>query len=208
MTRTPSDLIFRREAESDRRAVEELTRDAFWDVFKPGCDEHYLLHIFRGHPDFIDELNTVAVRDGEIVGHIAYSRAAIVQPDGTRFPLVMFGPLSVRPGVQKTGVGSALLRYTLARARGLGFAAVAVCGHPDYYPRFGFRPARAFGITDQEGQSPDYLMALELREGALENVSGVLAESPVFFSLSPEEVDAFAATFPPREKHVLDTQLV
>ena len=208
MTRTPSDLIFRRETESDRRAVEELTRDAFWDVFKPGCDEHYLLHIFRGHPDFIDELNTVAVRDGEIVGHIAYSRAAIVQPDGTRFPLVMFGPLSVRPGVQKTGVGSALLRYTLVRARDLGFAAVAVCGHPDYYPRFGFRPARAFGITDQEGQSPDYLMALELREGALENVSGVLAESPVFFSLSPEEVDAFDATFPPREKHVLDTQLV
>ena len=202
-----NNLILRPETPSDYRAVEQLTREAFWDVFKPGCDEHYLIHIFRSHPDFIPELSIVAEQDGVIVGHIAYSHAAIVQPNGDRWPMLTFGPLSVRPDCQRTGVGSALMHFTLQRAREMGASAVALCGRPEYYPRFGFRPAGSYGITDADGQSPDYLMALELHEDALAGISGVFCESEAFFSLPPDEVARFDATFPPREKHVLPTQI-
>ena len=195
----------RLEQPGDRRAVEELTRDAFWDVYKPGCDEHLVAHRLRTHPDFIPELDFVALSGDKIVGNIMYSRAAIVQPDGTRFPIVIFGPLSVHPDYQRQGVGAALVRHSLEQAKALGFAGVALTGSPDYYPRFGFRPGRSFGITDAEGNSPDYLMALPLAADTLP--AGVLTESEVFFSITPEDVEAFDASFPPREKHRLPGQL-
>ncbi|WNX84177.1 N-acetyltransferase [Agathobaculum sp. NTUH-O15-33] len=203
-----NDLTIRPERPADERAVDALTRDAFWDVFRPGCVEHYILHQLRKHPDFIPELSLVAEQNGGIVGHIAYSRAAIVQENGTEFPLILFGPLSVRPDRQKSGVGAALIRHSLALAGELGYPAVAVCGWPDYYPRFGFQRARVFGITDAEGQSPDPLMALELQSGALAGVSGVLRESEAYFDTPPAAIDAFDATFPPRDKHVLPGQFL
>ena len=123
-----NDLTIRPERPADERAVDALTRDAFWDVFRPGCVEHYILHQLRKHPDFIPELSLVAEQNGGIVGHIAYSRAAIVQENGTEFPLILFGPLSVRPDRQKSGVGAALIRHSLALAGELGYPAVAVCG--------------------------------------------------------------------------------
>ena len=134
-----------------------------------------------------------------------YSRAAIVQPDGTRFPIVIFGPLSVHPDYQRQGVGAALVRHSLEQAKALGVAGVALTGSPEYYPRFGFRPGRDFGITDAEGNSSDYLMALPLAADTLP--AGVLTESEVFFSITPEDVEAFDASFPPREKHRLPGQL-
>lgn len=157
-----NNVLIRPEQPGDYRTVEELTRDAFWDVYKPGCDEHLVAHRLRSHPDFIPELDFVALDGERIVGNIMYSRAAIVQPDGTRFPIVIFGPLSVHPDYQRRGVGSALVRHSLEQAREMGFAGVALTGSPDYYPRFGFRPGRDFGITDAEGNSSDYLMALPL----------------------------------------------
>lgn len=196
------DFTIRRERPEDEHAVEALTRDAFWDVFRPGCVEHYILHQLRRHPDFIPELDLVAEQDGEMIGHIAYSRAAVVQADGTEFPLVLFGPLSVRPDRQRSGIGSALVRDSLAQAKRLGFSAVAVCGWPEYYPRFGFQRARDYGITDANGQSPDALMVLSLQPGALQGVSGMLRESGAYFDTPPDALEAFDAAFPHREKHV------
>ena len=200
-----NNVVIRLEQPSDYRTVEELTRDAFWDVYKPGCDEHLVAHRLRTHPDFIPELDFVALGGNEIVGNIMYSRAAIVQLDGTRFPIVIFGPLSVRPDCQRRGIGAALVRHSLEKAKEMGFAGVALTGSPEYYPRFGFRQGRDFGITDAEGNSSDYLMAMPLAADTLP--AGVLAESEVFFSITPEDVDAFDASFPPREKHRLPGQL-
>ena len=200
-----NNIVIRPEQPSDHRTVEELTRDAFWDVYKPGCDEHLVAHRLRSHPDFVPELDFVALDGDRIVGNIMYSRAAIVQPDGTRFPIVIFGPLSVHPDYQRRGVGSALVRHSLEQARERGFAGVALTGSPDYYPRFGFRPGRDFGITDAEGNSSDYLMAMPLAADTLP--AGVLTESEVFFSITPADVEAFDASFPPREKHRLPGQL-
>lgn len=200
-----NNVVIRLEQPSDYRTVEELTRDAFWDVYKPGCDEHLVAHRLRAHPDFIPELDFVALGGNEIVGNIMYSRAALVQPDGTRFPIVIFGPLSVRPDYQRRGVGAALVRHSLEKAKEMGFAGVALTGSPDYYPRFGFRSGRDFGITDAEGNGSDYLMAMPLAAGTLP--AGALTESEVFFSITSEDVEAFDASFPPREKHRLPGQL-
>lgn len=199
------ELLIREERKDERRRVEELTRDAFWDVFKPGCDEHYILHNFRSSPDFIGELSCVATDGGELVGHVAYSRAVLEHENGTRTHLVLAGPLSVRPDRQRQGAGSALMRFTLEKARRLGYVGAALYGWPDYYPRFGFVPAKRFGITDEEGNSPDSLQVAEFRAGALN--PGILRISPVFFDVPSQKVAAFDATFPPREKHVLPTQL-
>ena len=141
----------------------------------------------------------------QIVGSILYSRAAIVRPDGTRFPIIVLAPLGVRPDYQRSDVGAALVRHSLEKAKQLGFAGAALTGVPDYYPRFGFRPGRDFGITDAEGNSPDYLMAMPLAEDTLP--AGVLTESEAFFSITPADVEAFDASFPPREKHRLPGQL-
>ena len=174
-------------------------------MYKPGCDEHLVAHRLRTHPDFVPELDFVALDGDRIVGNIMYSRAAIVQPDGTRFPIVIFGPLSVHPDCQRRGVGSALVRHSLEKAKEMGFAGAALTGSPEYYPRFGFRPGRDFGITDAEGNSSDYLMAMPLAADALP--AGTLSESEVFYSITPADVEAFDASFPPREKHRLPGQL-
>ena len=200
-----NNVLIRLEQPGDYRTVEALTRDAFWDVYKPGCDEHLVAHRLRTHPDSVPELDFVALDGDRIVGNIMYSRAAIVQPDGTRFPIVIFGPLSVHPDCQRRGIGSALVRHSLEKAKEMGFAGAALTGSPDYYPRFGFRPGRDFGITDAEGNSSDYLMALPLAADTLP--AGVLTESEVFFSITPEDVEAFGASFPPGEKHRLPGQL-
>ena len=200
-----NNVLIRLEQPGDYRTVEALTRDAFWDVYKPGCGEHLVAHRLRTHPDFAPELDSVALDGDRIVGNIMYSRAAIVQPDGTRFPIVIFGPLSVHPDCQRRGIGSALVRHSLEKAKELGFAGAALTGSPDYYPRFGFRPGRDFGIRGAEGDSPDHLVALPPAAGTLP--AGVLTESEVFFSITPEDVEAFDASFPPREKHRLPGQL-
>lgn len=176
-----NNVLIRLEQPGDYRTVEALTRDAFWDVYKPGCDEHLVAHRLRTHPDSVPELDFVALDGDRIVGNIMYSRAAIVQPDGTRFPIVIFGPLSVHPDCQRRGIGSALVRHSLEKAKEMGFAGAALTG------------------------SPDYLMALPLAADTLP--AGVLTESEVFFSITPEDVEAFDASFPPREKHRLPGQL-
>ncbi|OJV79010.1 MAG: hypothetical protein BGO37_01315 [Cellulomonas sp. 73-92] len=196
-------MTIRREGPADHRAVEELTRDAFWGLFAPRCDEHLVVHLLRGSPALVPELDVVAEVDGELVGHVVYSRARVVEPTtGAEHPVLTFGPLSVRPDRQGDGIGGALMRHTLAAAAELGHRAVVVYGHPDYYPRFGFRPAAAVGITAPGGASFDALMALPLVPGGLDGVTGEFHEDPVFV-VDPERVAEFDRGFPPRPDAVL-----
>ncbi|MDO8106379.1 N-acetyltransferase [Isoptericola sp. b441] len=189
-------LVLRPEERRDHRAVEVLTRDAFWGTSGPRCDEHLLVRRLRSAPSFVRELDVVAEEDGELVGHVVYSRAWVQGPRA-RHEVLTFGPLSVLPSHQGQGVGSALMRHTLARAARLGHRAVVVYGHPDYYPRFGFVRAASVGITAPGGATFDALMALALTAGGLDGVHGEFHEDPVF-RLDPSEVAAFDATFPAR----------
>ncbi len=196
-------ITLRREEPRDHRAVEELTRDAFWGLFAPRCDEHLLVHLLRESPALVPELDVVAEVGGELVGHVMYSRAVVVEPaTGTAHGVLTFGPLSVRPDRQAAGVGAALMRHTLAQAAELGHRAVVVYGHPDYYPRFGFRPAAGFGITAPGGATFDALMALPLVPGGLHGVTGEFHEDGVFV-VDPERAAEFDRDFPPRADAVL-----
>lgn len=196
----PVTITLRREAPSDHLDVEVLTREAFWGMSGPGCDEHLLVHRLRAADCFVPELDVVAELDGVVVGHVVYSRARVVGPGGEH-PVLTFGPLTVHPAHQGRGIGGTLMRHTLAEAARLGHRAVVVYGHPDYYPRFGFRPGAQVGITAPGGQTFDALMALALVPGGLDGVSGEFHEDAVFH-LDPAEVAAFDAAFPAKEPAV------
>jgi len=200
------DIILRLEEEKDYRCVENLTREAFWNVYKPGCDEHFLLHQMRRSAYFIPELDFVAEMNGEVVGNISYTRARVVGEDGTEKPVICFGPLSVLPAYQHKGIGSRLVEHTCAVARTMGFKAVLIFGNPAYYRRFGFKNAKCFQICTADGKNFDAFMAKELYEGSLQGISGRFLDSGVF-KVDQEQCELFDGQFPPKEKLVTDTQL-
>ncbi len=186
------------ETAADYRAVEELTREAFWGFTSPTCDEHYLVNTLRKSAAFVPELDFVVEVDGKLVGNVMYSKAKIVSEDGTENEVLTFGPLSVLPQYWCKGVGSALMRHSIAEAKRLGYRGIVFFGHPDYYPRFGFRNAKAFGITTHNGDNFDAFMAMPLYDGAFDNVCGKFYEDPLF-NVNEEEAEAFNAQFPHKE---------
>jgi len=157
--------------------------------------EHHMVHRLR-EKDGIMDLNFVAVMDGNIVGHIIYSNACIQQPDGSKIDVLNFGPLSVWPELQKTGIGSALMQHSIAEARKIGYGAILFFGHPKYYPRFGFVEAKEFGITDCNGENYPAFMAMELKKDYLKNVSGKFIEAEIYNDdLNREQAKEFDSQF-------------
>lgn len=199
------DITFRPERQADHRLVEELTREAFWDTYTPKCEEHYLVHQIRKSADFIPDLNIVAEIDNEIIGHIIYTPSAVVAADGAEFPTLTFGPVSIKPELQRKGYGNALIRYSLEQARALGHKAVIIFGEPVYYERFGFCDCKRFEITDAEGRYPYAMMVLELFDGAIKGISGKFRDSKVF-NMPPADVEEFDKSFPPRESYRTPSQ--
>ena len=194
-------LIFRPEEPKDHRAVETLTRAAFnkpdrVERSKIGCPmEHYMVHSLR-KKDGIMELNFVAEMDGNVVGHIIYSNAYILQPDSSRVEVLNIGPISVLPELQKMGIGGALIKHSIQEARKLGYGAILFFGHPEYYPRFGFVEARNYGITDCNGDNYPAFMAMELIEGYLKSVSGKFIEADIYNDdLNREQAKEFDIRF-------------
>jgi predicted N-acetyltransferase YhbS len=167
---TNHNTTIRIERQADYEAVEQLTFAAFETMELPGrthTNEHFLAHLLRSAPDFVPELDFVVEQNGEIIGNIMYSKCAVIRPDGTETEALVFGPVSVKPELHRQGVGAMLIEHSLRRARKLGYKAVLITGHPDYYRRFGFVPASAYGISTLDSKSFDAFMALELDEGYL-----------------------------------------
>lgn len=203
MKNTNPTITLRLERPEDYPAVNALIREAFWGLHRPDCNEHLLAHKLRQSPSFVPELDYVAEVDGRLAGSILYTRARIVREDGDAVPVLCFGPLSVLPEYQSTGVGAALMRHTIGLARALGHRAIVIFGHPDYYPRFGFGRAADFGIRTQDGSGFDAFMALPLFEGALSDADGVFHEAPEFYALEESQLADFEQGFPPKERAVL-----
>jgi putative acetyltransferase len=199
-----TNMIIRKETEHDYRAVEELTRQAFWNLYVPGCIEHYVLHNFRKSRDFIPELDFVAEKGGQIVGNIVYSRGTI---KGLRaeHEVICFGPVSVLPAYQKQGIGSALIIHTIDLAKAMDYPAIFIYGDPRYYCRFGFRCAEKYDIKTADGKFAVALLALELTQGVLKSIPGRFIESPAF----EPDLNKFAeydSKFPYQEKLETDSQ--
>lgn len=193
-------IQIRKEQPTDFRRVEELTREAFWDVYVPGASEHFLIHNLRRSSDFIPELSLVAEIDGRIVGHIAYCQSYILHDDGLRTPSLVFGPLSVLPEFQSQGVGGTLVRASFEKARELGHDIVCIMGDPRYYRRFGFRCAECYGLSLPDGRFAAAMMALELQQGALAGKDGRVFDSEAYAVDDQAAFEAFDATFPEKAK--------
>lgn len=178
-------LVIRLEERKDWKKVEVITREAFWeeDRIKDigiGATEHYMVHMMRGN-EGIRELTFVAELNGNIIGHIIYTKNSyVLQPDGSKREVLNFGPLSVLPRYQNQGVGSALMDYSIKRAEELGYGAIVFFGHPTYYPRFGFKEAKEFGITTIRGTNYPAFMAMELQPGYLNEVTGKYIEAFIY----------------------------
>lgn len=199
-------ITLRPEESRDYRIVEELTRDAFRDLYKPGCDEHLVAHNMRNIPVFVKELDIVACDDEKVVGYIMYSKAEIINDNNEEHEVLCMWPLAVLPSYQKQGIGSLLMKETAEKAKQLGYKGVIIFGDPNYYHRFGFVDAKTYGIQTPEGQNFDAFMALELYPNSLQWISGKFYADKVF-ETDKEELQEYEKTFPYREKHVTDTQL-
>ena len=193
------EFTLRPEAPADHRAVEELTRAAFWNHYAPGCTEHYLVHLLRDADAFVRELDFVAVSGGEIIGNIMYTRAAIHGDSGEIRPVLCFGPLSVLPEFQGRGVGTRLIRHTQVLARDLGHTAILIYGDPAFYERVGFLPAETYSIGTAQNAYAAALLACELVPGALARCPGRFVEDGIF-GFDPEQAAEFDRSFPRLEK--------
>ncbi len=191
-------LTLRRELASEYRQVEELTREAFWNHFQPGADEHYLTHVMRSHADYIPELSLVAEMDGELVGSIVYTKSKITRSNGEAVNTATFGPIAVSPTRQKQGIGRQLILRTARLARDLGYAAIVIYGDPAYYGRVGFHSGERHDLRNEENHFAAALQVLPLQHGV--DLSGVFSESPVFASIDAEALAEYETTFPAKEK--------
>lgn len=191
----------RTEKPSDYRAVETLTREAFWNVYKPGCDEHYFVHMMRSHEDFIPELALVLEKDGEIIANVMYTRAKLIGESGEEKPILSFGPVCVHPKYQRQGYGKALLEDSFAKAAKLDCGAIVIFGNPGNYVARGFKSCRHLNVSLDGGVYPCALLVKELTPGALEGKHWVFRESTAGECCADTEaVAAFDAQFPPKEQ--------
>ena len=192
-------LLLRRETPADALAVETLTREAFWNLHAPGCNEHYLAHVLRDSDAFIPELDFVAEMDGRIAGNIMYAKSVVALDAGGELPVITFGPVSVLPELQRQGVGRALIGHTLTLAKRMGFPAVFIYGDPAYYSRLGFQPAEDFRIGTWDNLYHDSLQVYELQPDALKNAPGRFVEDSVY-RIDEAAAAAFDQSFPAKEK--------
>lgn len=192
-------LHIRKTDKNEFYATENLTREAFWNLYKPGCDEHLALHQLRKSSSYVAELDFVAMANEEIIGHILTTKAQVCDHQNNIQEVLCVGPVSVSPSLQSKGIGSKLIHHSIAEARMMGFKAMILFGDPAYYHRFGFVNAQQFNITTKEGNNFDPFMVLELREHALDNVKGRFFEDEAFVT-TEEDLVEFEKNFPPKEK--------
>ena len=198
-------ITLRQERAGERRAVEDLVREAFWNVYQPGCNEHHYLHLLRLSPAFRPDLTFVCEADGALAGQIACSASRIERSGGGRLDTVTFGPLAVLPRYQKRGLARALVCHALRAAQAAGEQAAVILGDPRHYGRYGFWCGERWGIALENGLFLPGLQAVELTPGALAHAAGRFCEG-FAYDPDPAELEAFDGSFPVKEKAVTDFQ--
>ena len=205
-------VIIRNERREEYREVENLVRESFWNVYRPGCMEHYVLNRFRDDPDFVRELDFVMELDGRLIGQNMFVRAKIKADDGREIPVMAMGPICIAPDLQRRGYGKKLLDHSLERAAEFGCGAVCFEGNIDFYGKSGFAPARRFGIRYHglpEGADASFFLCRELIPGHLDGVTGEYAPPRGYFVAdeNPDAFERYDAQFPRKEKQKLPGQI-
>ena len=204
-----NDYIIRLERNEEYREVENLVREAFWNVYRPGCLEHYVLHQLRNDSAFIKDLDFVMEKKGKIIGQNMFMKAVIKADNGVEIPILTMGPICITPELKRKGYGKILLDYSLEKAAGLGYGAVCFEGNIEFYGNSGFTFAREFGIRYHglpEGEDDSFFLCKELKEGYLKDVTGEYA-TPQGYFVDEAESEEFDKQFPPKEKLKLPGQL-
>ena len=204
-----NDITIRLEKPEDYRETEELVREAFWNVYRPGCSEHFVLHTLRDDPGFIKELDLVMEQGGRLIGQNMFMKAVIEGDDGRTVPVLTMGPIGILPALKRRGYGKMLLDESLKRAAGLGFGAVLFEGNIAFYGKCGFDYASKFGIRYHDlpdGADASFFLCKELIPGYLSGITGVY-QTPAGYYVDDAEVEAFDKSFPPKEKLRLPGQI-
>jgi len=194
-------INIRLETVDDYSIVEKLTREAFWNLYTPGCDEHYLCHILRDHKDFIKELDFVAEIDGNIIASIMYSKSFLYGDDLDQVPIVSFGPLCVHPEYQRKGIGSALINKTKTLVKKMNMPAIVIYGDPHNYCKYGFKNGIDYQVSNMDGDYPLGLLVLELQPGFFGRKKWKAQQSDVF-KFDHDEALEFDKKFEKKEKRV------
>ncbi len=202
------DYIIRPETENDYREAENLTREAFWNVYKPGADEHYFVHTMRSHPDFLPDLAFVLELNGKIIGSILYTKAWLADENGVRKEILSFGPLCIAPEYQRQKLGRRLIEHSFAKARDMGYDVVVIFGNPGNYVGSGFVSCKKKNVSFvRDGNFPTALLVRELIPGALDGRKWMYIPSTAADCCdNTAAVEAFDATFPPKEKRWMPSQ--
>ena len=204
-----NNYTIRLEEKKDYRTVENLIRESFWNVYRPGCSEHYVIHVLRSDPAFVKELDFVMEQGGRIIGQNIFMETIIEADDGKIIPVLTMGPICVANDLKRQGYGKALLNYSLDKAAALGFGAVLFEGNIDFYGKSGFDYASKFGIRYHdlpEDADSSFFLCKELKEGYLDGISGVY-QTPQGYYVNDADVEEFDKQFPHMEKLKLPGQI-
>lgn len=202
-------LIIRPEKPEDCSAVENLIRESFWNVYRPGCSEHYVMHVLRDDPAFVKELDFVMEKDGRLIGQNMFMKTVINSDDGRDIDILTMGPICIANDLKRKGYGKYLLDYCLEKAASLGFGAVLFEGNIGFYGHCGFTYARKFGIRYHdlpEGADDSFFLCRELAPGYLDGITGVY-RTPAGYYVDDADVEEFDRQFPPKEKLRLPGQI-
>lgn len=183
-------IRIRNEEEKDYETVEEITRRAFYNLYIPGCNEHYLVHVMRSHKDFLPELDFVIEVDNQIIGNIMYTKAKLVDESGEEKDILTFGPVCIMPEYQRMGYGKMLMEHSFNQAVALGYDAIVIFGNPSNYVSRGFKSCKKYNICLENGTFPSAMMVKELKQEALDGRKWVYYESPVM-KIDEQEADRF-----------------
>ncbi|MBQ6518886.1 MAG: N-acetyltransferase [Anaerolineaceae bacterium] len=203
------DISFRLEEKHDYRAVENLIRESFWNVYRPGCSEHYVIHVLRDDPAFIKELDFVMELDCRLIGQNMFMKTVINADDGRDIPVLTMGPICITPELKRRGYGKQLLDHSLEKAAEMGFGAVLFEGNIGFYGKSGFDYARNFGIRYHdlpESSDDSFFLCKELIPGYLNSITGVYQTPPGYY-VNETDVEEFDKTFPPKVKLKLPGQI-
>lgn len=200
-------ITIRNEVEADYRRVEEITRQAFYNLYVPGCNEHYLVHVMRTHKDFVPALDFLIEADNQVIGNIMYTKAKLVDEAGNEKEILTFGPLCILPEYQRMGYGKMLLEYSFEKAAALGYDVIVIFGNPDNYVSRGFKSCKKYNVCMENGIFPSPMMVKELKPDALDGRKWVYHDSPVM-NIDEEAAARFDDGLEKMEKKIQPSQEV
>ena len=198
-------IKIRNEEETDYKRVEEITRKSFWNLYIPGCIEHYLVHVMRSHKDFLSELNLVIEVDDKVIGNIMYTKTKLIDEFGEEKDILTFGPVSILPEYQRMGYGKKLMEYSFEQAAALNYDVIVIFGNPNNYVSRGFKSCKKYNVCLENGSYPSAMMVKELKPDALDGRKWVYYQSPVF-EINEEEAGNFDADLEKWEKKYQPSQ--